>query len=139
MEVASHTLANKLITAADTVYRIGETTSIKVSMQQIYDSIPDTAIFEAVRDDIQNGVVQIPGLSEIGFTLRHDQARTMVVYAIINDQRQTMGEVDVFSIPAMSTALTDVMVDYLIANVSCSLPDAPDGVPRGGLSAGPLV
>jgi len=50
-----------------------------------------------------------------------------------------MGEVDVFSIPAMSTALTDVMVDYLIANVSCSLPDAPDRVPRGGLSTGPLV
>jgi hypothetical protein len=114
--ILSDTQVSQLTTAANNVKYIEETSARKITAQQIYDAIPDKEIFERVKDDIQNGLVVIPGIGELGFVFRHDGSKTLDVYAIIAGERNELGSVDVFSIDDMAAALADMMVDVLIAD-----------------------
>ena len=113
VRVLSDDLAAKLLTAADNVKYIKATSDVKVQMQQVYDNIPEKEIFERVKDDIHNGVVSIPTLSEFGFALTHDDG-AMTVYATINGERHDVADVDPFSIASMAGAVASEMVDMLI-------------------------
>jgi hypothetical protein len=112
--IMSDTQANQLITAANNVKYIKESWDRKIRAQQIYDNIPDKEIFERVKDDIENGVVIIPDLDEFGFVYGHGGTPTFEIFAIIGGERHELGEVDVFSVPAMTAELASVMVDVLI-------------------------
>ena len=112
--IMSDTQAGQLTTAANNVKYIKETWDRKVSMQDIYDSIPDKEIFESVRDDIENGVVIIPGVGEMGFTMEHENTDTFEVFVMIDGEREVLGNVDLFSVPDMITAISALMVDMFI-------------------------
>lgn len=113
--IMSNTQANQLITAANNVKYIKETWDRKVRMQDIYDSIPDKQIFENVKDDIQNGIVVIPNVGEMGFEMKHDDVDSFEVYVMIDGKRESMGNVDVFSVPEMIVAVSSFLVDTFIA------------------------
>jgi hypothetical protein len=106
--------ANQLTTAADNVKYIKATWDYKVRMQDIYDAIPDRQIFERVRDDIENGVIVIDDVAEIGFVYGHAD-QTFRAYAVIGEDRHELGEVDLFSVVAISAAITKALVDDLVA------------------------
>jgi len=114
--IMSDAQASQLTTAADNVKYIKESWDRKIRAQQIYDSIPDKEIFERVKGDIENGVVMIPDLEEFGFVYGHGGRPTFAIFAIIAGERHDLGEVDVFSVPAMTAELASVMVDVLIAD-----------------------
>jgi hypothetical protein len=112
--IMSDTQADQILTAADNVRFIKESWDRKVQMQQIYDAIPDKAIFERVKDDIENGVIVIDDLGEIGFVYGHDD-HVFRAYALVGDDRHELGEVDLFSVVDLVEAVTSAIVDDLVS------------------------
>jgi len=113
--IMSDANANKLITAANNVKYIGETSNRKLKMHQIYDAIPSKQIFERVRSQIADGTAQIPQLTEAGFVISHDKVGTFGVYAILGGTRHELGEIDPFDPADVIGAVSRVVVDGLIA------------------------
>jgi hypothetical protein len=114
VRILSDANVSKLTTAANNVKYIKETSDIKIKAQQVYDQIPDKQIFERVKDDIQNGVVMIPDLGEIGYVQPHGSS-DIEIFAMIDGQRQVVGNTNIFDLAQMSAALAEVMVKILIA------------------------
>ncbi|MCI0452464.1 MAG: hypothetical protein L0Z51_08765 [Candidatus Latescibacteria bacterium] len=112
--IMSDTQANQIITAADNVRYIKESWDRKIQMQQIYDAIPEREIFEQVKDDIENGVVVIDDLGEIGFVYGHDD-HVFRAYALVGDDRHELGDVDLFSVVDLVEAVTSAIVDDLVS------------------------
>ncbi len=112
--IMSDTQANQIITAADNVRYIKESWDRKIQMQQIYDAIPEREIFEQVKDDIENGVVVIDDLGEIGFVYGHDD-HVFRAYALVGNDRHELGEVDLFSVVDLVEAVTSAIVDDLVS------------------------
>src|SRR5690606_6257760 len=65
--IMSDTNADKLLDAASHVPAITATSNRKISLQQVYDQVPDRQLFEQVRDDIRDGVIMIRGIDMLGF------------------------------------------------------------------------
>jgi hypothetical protein len=114
-QIMSDANAASLLQAADNVKYIKETSDRMVSMQQIYDQVPNRAIFEEVRDDIKNGVIVMADITDLGFVYGH-ATRTYAVYAVIAGKRYGLGEVDAFSVSTLAGALRDAMIDALRNN-----------------------
>lgn len=113
IRILSDSQVSKLTTAADNVKYIAETSDRMIQAQQIYDNIPDKEIFERVKDDIENGVVQIPTMTEFGY-VQPLGSSDLSIFAMIDGERREMGTVNIFDLPAMSAAVADVMVDILV-------------------------
>jgi hypothetical protein len=113
--IMSDANAARLIDAANNVKYIKETSDRKIRMQQIYDQIPDRRLFEDVRDDIRDGVVQMENISELGFVYAH-APKTLRVYAVINGRRHDLGSIDAFSVAELAAALPGAMIDALRNN-----------------------
>lgn len=112
--IMSDTQANQIITAADNVRYIKESWDRKIQMQQIYDAIPEREIFEQVKDDIENGIVVIDDLGEVGFVYGHDD-QVFRAYALVGDDRHELGDVDLFSVVDLVEAVTSAIVDDLVS------------------------
>jgi len=113
--ILSDSQVSKLITAANNVKYIAETSDRKITAQQIYDNIPEKEIFERVKTSIEEGTAIIPDFEEFGYVRHHDGAKTYDVYAIIGGERREMGQFDTFDLIAAANALAAEMVDILIA------------------------
>jgi hypothetical protein len=105
----------KILWAADHVKYIQATSDTRIRMQQIYDQIPDRQIFEQVRDDVQNGVIRMVNISELGMVYAH-APKTVGVYAVIGGKRYELGSVNAFSVAALAAALPNAMIDALKSN-----------------------
>lgn len=114
-QIMSDANAASLLQAADNVKYITETSNRMISMQQIYDQVPNRAIFEEVRDDIQNGVIVMADISDLGFVYGH-ATKTYAVFAVIGGKRYGVGQVDAFSVSTLAGALRDAMIDALRNN-----------------------
>jgi hypothetical protein len=107
--------AARILSAANNVKYIQETSDIKIRAQQIYDRIPDRQIFEQVRDDMKNGVIQMAAISELGLVFAHN-SNTFSVYAVIGGQRHELGAIDALSVAELAAALPAVMIRVLRSN-----------------------
>jgi hypothetical protein len=114
--IMSDSQAAKLIEAADNVWRIQETSSVKISMQQIYDEVDDKALFEGVRDDIQDGLVVIAEIGQLGFTYPHFGDGAFHAFAVIGGKRSDLGTIRGVTVAGYTTVLRDVMIDALTSN-----------------------
>ena len=99
--------------AANNVRYIKETWEVKVRAQDIYDRIPDREIFERVRDDIRNGVVAIPSITEIGYVQPH-LSPDIALFATIGGTRHDVGAADLFDLAEMSATLAAKVVSILV-------------------------
>lgn len=109
--------ADRLIQAADDVPHIKETSDVKISMQQIYDQVPDKALFEEVRDDVSNGVLTMRKISELGFVYPHGQAAGAYhLYAVIDGVRYEAGSLSAVTLDAFAALLPSVMIQALKAD-----------------------
>ncbi|MGH7467134.1 MAG: hypothetical protein ACRENP_04025 [Longimicrobiales bacterium] len=113
--IMSDAQAAQILNAANNVRYIKETSDIKIRMQQIYDQIPDRQIFEQVRDDVQNGVIKMAAISELGMVYAH-APKTIAVYAVIGGTRHELGSINAFSVAALAAALPGVMIEALKTN-----------------------
>ena len=113
VRILSDSQAAQLLQAAANVRHIEETWELKVRAQDIYDSIPAKEIFERVRDDIRNGVVQIPTMTELGYVQPH-LSPDITIFAIIDGTRHEIDNANLFDLAAMSAAAAKKMVELLI-------------------------
>ena len=65
----SDAMAALLIQAADNIYRIGETDTIRISAQEIFDAFPTQEVFDTVKQEVADGVALIPTVEGVAFTL----------------------------------------------------------------------
>jgi hypothetical protein len=115
--IMSDAQADVLILAANNVQYIQATSNIMISMQQIYDRIPDREIFEQVRDDIQDGLLVMEDIGELGFVLPHAAGqRAFNLYAVIGGKRYEAGSVEALTVEALTAKLTGIMIAALRAN-----------------------
>jgi hypothetical protein len=115
--IMSDANANSLINAANNVYRIGETSDIKISMQQIYDEVPDRQLFEEVRDDIEDGLLVMREIGDLGLTVDHSVLPPVfLLYAEIDGTRHEGGPISAMTVAAFLVDLSEIMIEALKIN-----------------------
>ena len=114
--IMSDAQADLLIQAANNVKYIPAASNVMISMQQIYDRIPDRAIFEQVRDDIKDGVVVMARIEELGLVISHGGQRTFKLYAVIGGKRYEIGSMEALTVAGLVAKLPAVMIDALRRN-----------------------
>jgi hypothetical protein len=67
--VISESDAAAILTAANNVYRIAETSDIMISAQAIFDALPAEQVLETVRQEVTSGVAAIPSVDGLGATI----------------------------------------------------------------------
>ena len=102
--------AADILTAANNVHRIGETSEIMISAQAVYDAFPTEEVFATVRQEVQDGVAEIPTLDGMGAVIVNDGVDAFI----------TVGGVDhpvaanVFKPSEAIPALGDLIADGLL-------------------------
>jgi len=115
--IISDAQANQLILAANNVQYIPATSNIMISMQQIYNVIPDRAIFEQVRDDIKDGLLVMEDIGELGFVLPHAAGQgSFNLYAVIGGRRYEVGAIPALTVEALAGKLVAAMITSLRLN-----------------------
>jgi len=61
--------AEQILAAANNIHRIGETSDIMISAQAIYDAFPTEEVFATTRQEVEDGLAQIPTLDGMGVTI----------------------------------------------------------------------
>ncbi|MDT8341051.1 MAG: hypothetical protein RQ751_06020 [Longimicrobiales bacterium] len=113
--ILSDDQANRLIEAANNVYRIQETSDLKIQLQDVYDTVNERDLFEEVRDDLQDGLLVMRGIEELGFVVDHDQP-AFALYARIDGTVHQAGTIRALTIAELMLGLPDAMIDALRIN-----------------------
>jgi hypothetical protein len=113
--ILSDTQANRLLQAADNVHRIGETSNIKVQMEQVYETVNDRELFEEVRDDLEDGLLRMAAIDELGFVVVHDDG-SFGLYAGIGGNRYELGTISALTIEELMQELPGAMIEALRRN-----------------------
>ncbi|MDX1567094.1 MAG: hypothetical protein R3223_04785 [Longimicrobiales bacterium] len=115
--ILSDAQADALIEAADNVYRIQETSDLKIQMEQVYQTVNDRELFEGVRDDIQNGVVAMATIEEMGFVVDHElEVPSFDLYAKIHGRTYDLDSISSLTIAELMTELPNAMIEALMVN-----------------------
>jgi len=113
--ILSDSQANRLIEAADNVYRIQETSDRKIQLQSVYDTVNERELFEQVRDDLEDGLLGMRTIEELGFVFVHD-APGFGLYAVIDNNTYQAGTIEGLTIEELMKELPDVMLEALKIN-----------------------
>jgi hypothetical protein len=76
--------ANKILEAANNVYRITETSNIIISAQEIIDTLPVEDAINTAKNEVEQGLTKIPEFNGMGYTVAND---VVEAYVILGDQR----------------------------------------------------
>jgi hypothetical protein len=115
--ILSDSDANALIKAANNVPRIQETSDEKIRMEQVYQSVNERELFEQVRDDLQDGLLIMRTIDELGFVIQHGSgAPSFAVYAVIDGKRYAAGTIGSLTVEEFLTELPNVMLEALKVN-----------------------
>jgi hypothetical protein len=115
-QILTDTQVQQLTAAADNIKYIPATSSIMISMQQIYDRIPGRAIFEQVRDDLQNGVLVMAKIDQVGVVIPHAARLAFNLYAVIAGRRYEVGPIQALTVAELAARLPAVMIAALKSN-----------------------
>lgn len=113
--ILSDDQANRLIEAADNVYRIQETSDRKIQLQDVYDTVNDRELFEQVRDDLENEILIMRTIDELGFVFVHDEPG-FGLYAVIDGNTYQAGTIEGLTLEELMKGLPDVMLEALKIN-----------------------
>ncbi len=100
---------NQLLTAADNVKFIAETSDLKIKAQQIFDSLPSTEELQQLRADLQSGVREIPDVGEEGFIYTYED-KNYAFFIVLDGKRHDVSEFDLFSGSGVGEAVVSVML-----------------------------
>jgi hypothetical protein len=115
--IMSDANAERLIAAANNVKHIQETSNRRISLGQIYAQVPDRQLFEQVRADIQDGLLVMRTIAELGVVIRHDRTpAAFEPYAVIDGRRHTFDALSALTVEELAQRLPAVMVDALTSN-----------------------
>ncbi len=114
VRIMSDDQAAKLIEAANNVKYIEETSDRRLSMQQIYDQVDDRALFERVRNDIEDGIIRIHGVEQLGVVIQHGRATPAFdLYVKIDGERHEAGSIEALTVAELAKKVAEIMIDLL--------------------------
>ncbi len=100
---------NQLLTAANNVKYIKETSDIMIQAQQIYDAMDPRSILQQVRDEVNANTALIPSLDRLGILHTHSPS-TWEPYAVFSGTRVVLGPFD----PLDPASIVDVVSTAII-------------------------
>ena len=62
--------AARILQAADNIHLIPATSEIVIQGQQVLDQLPDEEIVSRIRQEVESGAAQVPGVSELSYVVR---------------------------------------------------------------------
>lgn len=107
--------ANRLVEAANNVHRIEETSDRMIQLQEVYDTVDDQALFEDVRDDLQDGLLVMREIEELGFVVAHEEP-AFALYALIDGRTWDAGTISALTLEQLLVDLPGVMIEALRSN-----------------------
>jgi hypothetical protein len=110
--VISSTQVSQLLTAANNVKYIQETSDLKIAAQVVFDAIAPRDILQRVRTEIANGVAQIPSVDEVGFTHTWSPS-AWEFYAILSGEKHVIGGFDPMNPAEVQHAISSLIVDLI--------------------------
>ena len=115
--ILSDANAGKLLEAASHVPMITETSNRKLSLQQVYDQVPDRELFEQIRDDLQDGLVAVGDLGTLGFVYVHaEDRRGFHAFAVIDGRRYQAGAVSDMQVSTWAEVVWESVLEALKVN-----------------------
>jgi hypothetical protein len=115
--IMSDANANKLLNAASHVPAITATSNRKISLQQVYNQVPDRQLFEQVKDDIRDGLIMIRGIEMLGFVFPHAEGlRSFNGFVVIDGKRYETEPLTGMTVKAWADVLWERMLDALKVN-----------------------
>lgn len=114
--ILSDEQASMLLRAADNVHRIKETSDLKIKLQSVYDTVNERALFEQVRDDLENGVLKMRPFEEMGFVIPHQGDFRAELYVRIDGKSYQSGTITALDIEQMVEGLSEAMIEALKTN-----------------------
>jgi hypothetical protein len=72
--------ANQIQTAANNVHLIGETSNIMISAEAVFNAFPAEEVFAQIRQEVEDGVAQIPAIEGLGATIAGGTVEAFVTF-----------------------------------------------------------
>jgi hypothetical protein len=113
--VLSDSQVNRLLEAADNVYRIEETSDTKIRMEDVYETVNERDLFEDVRDDLEDGLLIMRGIEELGFVFVHD-VPAFGLYTQIDGNVYQAGTISALTLDELLKELPGIMIGALRIN-----------------------
>ncbi|GAB1268064.1 hypothetical protein NBRC116493_13170 [Aurantivibrio infirmus] len=104
--------ANRVKAAHDNAHKIQETSDLKISAQQIFDAIPSDAIISQAKQDVQDGLAQIPVFKGAAFTVSNGSYSAQV---LLGDEAYDV-DINVLSPVELLQGIGDLIAENLTAN-----------------------
>ena len=102
--------AERILTAANNVHRIGETSDIMISAQAVFDAFPTEEVFASVRQEVQDGIADIPTLDGMGAVIVNDSVDAFITIGGVDHPVA----VNVFKPSEAIPALGDLLAEWLL-------------------------
>jgi hypothetical protein len=107
--------AATLVNAANNVYRITETSNIMISMRQIYEQVDDRQLFEQVREHLEDGLLAMRAMEELGFeSPRNAAPHRFDLFVRIDGVRYDLGTLGALTLAELLRELPGAMIEALI-------------------------
>lgn len=76
--------AEKILVAANNVHKIGETSNIMISIQDVVDTLPVEDAIDRARQEVENGVAQVPTFEGAGYSVNES---TRTAYILLGGEK----------------------------------------------------
>jgi len=104
--------ANQIKEAANNVHLIAATSNIMISSQQIFDQLPTKEVIASVREDVTNGVANIPLVEGLGYRAIGDRYEAFVTI----DGKDRNIEINVLKPSEVREGVGDMLADLLLSD-----------------------
>ncbi len=108
--VLSTSDANAIRTARDNVFRIGETSDIMISAQEVVDRLPTEEVINQTKSEVEQGTAQIPTIQGLGYRAIGD---TYEAFVTIDNEDQDI-EINVLKPSDVREGVSDLLADILL-------------------------
>jgi hypothetical protein len=109
-QVLSTADAENIKTARDNVYRIQETSDIKISAQEVVDRLPTEEAIEQMKTEVKEGTANIPTVNGLGYRAFND---TYEAFVTIDNEDQDI-EINVLSPSEVREGVGNLLADILL-------------------------
>jgi hypothetical protein len=115
--ILSDSQAARLVEAADNVRFIEETSDRMIALRDVYEQVEDRELFEQVRDDLREGVLQMRGIEELGLVFPRDgEPGRAGLTVTIDGRRYEGGALGSLTLASLMERLPGIMIEALKVN-----------------------
>jgi len=105
-------MADRILEAANNLHLIPATSDLVVKGRQILDQLPAEEVIKRIRQELKDGVRQVPGVREVSYTVRGDDYEAAVIFA---DGRKFEVDFNVLNPRQAARGISELVADQLLA------------------------